>query len=185
MKIIKNIFFALITVLFVACSDDDFVGNHPNDKQIELQVAIKGTAIGQVKSIVHPLTGETLEPTCFLLELLDPVTKKVIGTLQDCIVDNVVPGDGAITSRLMTSMNLEGRGSILAESIVQRIIQPPVEEFYFSTHFTPKENNVIETTGEFDGMLGKISLKGEVNMANMDQRIMTFNNNYTVNLESY
>lgn len=183
MEIIKHIFLIVVVALFVGCNDDDHTETLPNKKQIVLNVTMTGEALGKLKTIVHPLTGETLEPNCFLLDLRDSNTDKVIGTLQECIVDNVVPGNGTITSKVIMSINLHGQGSLLAENLVLYEIQTPLEEFNFWTSSNPNENNAIGT-GNFKDMVGKVSLEGEVNMAKMNQGIITFNHQYTIILES-
>lgn len=185
MNSIKNIFLATVTLFIFACDGDDYSGDVPEPRQIRLKVIGRGTAVAQSKTIVHPKTAETLEPDCFLMDLIDPDTGKVIGTLQDCVVDMVVPGDGTILSRVITSININGRGTIQAENQVLQTVQPPVEEFNFITTFTPTENNIINTTFEFEGLEGTVSLEGEVNLANFDQGIVTFNCTFTINMESY
>ncbi len=184
MKSSKYIFILIVTLFAFACNRDDYSSVVPNPKQIQLNVIGRGTAVGQPKTIVHPKTGETLEPICFLMDLVDPSTGNSIGTIQDCVVDNVAKGDGTILSRVLTSININGRGTIQAENQVLQTIQPPVEEFNFITSFTPMENNVIHTTFEFENMEGTVALDGEVNLANSNQGIVTFNCNFTIVLES-
>ena len=184
MKIIKSVFLVVITTIFLACDGDDYRGNITNPKETQIKVIGRGTAIAQSKTIVHPKTGEILQPDCFLMDLIDPDTGEVIGTLQDCVVDSQIPSDGTITSRVITSINIDGRGTIQAENTVFQEIRPPVEELNFDTSFTPTENNIINTTFEFEGMEGTVSLEGEVNLANLGQGIVVFNCTFTINLES-
>lgn len=185
MKVIKRIFLTSITLFILSCNSDDYTGDSPEPRQIQLKVIGRGTALGQPKTIIHPKTGETLEPDCFLMDLIDPETGNVIGTLQDCVVNSETPSDGTITSRVITSINMDGRGTIQAENIVFQELQPPYNELNFNTSFTPTENNVISTTFEFEGMEGTVALDGEVNLSNLGQGIVTFNCNFTINLESY
>lgn len=185
MKSIKNIFLTGLTLFIFACNGDDNTGEAPNTKQIQLKVNARGTVLGQAKTIVHSKTSETLEPICFLMELVDPDTGKIIGTLEDCVVTSETPSDGTITSRVITSINIDGRGTIQAENLVLQTIQPPIEELNFNTSFTPTEDNVINTTFEFEGMEGTVSLDGEVNLKNMGQGIVTFDCDFIINLESY
>lgn len=185
MKIIKKIAFALFAILIVACDSDDNAGGVPEPEQIQLKVIGKGTALGQVKTIVHPKTGETLESVCFLMDLVDPETGKIIGTLQDCVVNTVLNDDGSSLSRVITSVNLDGRGTIQAENQVLQTPQPPLEEFNVITSFVPTENNVINTTFEFDNMEGTVALDGVVNLENFEQGIVTFNCEFTIDLKSY
>ena len=185
MKSIKIIFLTAFSFLVFGCDSDDNTGRVPGPKQVYLEVIGRGTAIGRSKTIVHAKTGETLEPDCFLMDLIDPHTGKIIGTLQDCVVNNVAFGDGTISSRVITSINIDGRGTIQAENQVLQTLRPPDEELNLDTVFIPTENNVINTTFEFEGMEGTVSLEGEINLANFDQGIVTFNCTFTINLQSY
>lgn len=173
----------IITLVIISCSNNDDYSVQPEPKQIQLIVIGRGTVLGQSKTIIHPKTGETLEPTCFLMELVDPNTGKVIGTLEDCVVTNETPSDGTITSRVITSINIDGRGTIQAENIVFQELLPPLQELNFKTSFTPTEDNVINGTFEFEGMEGTVSLNGEVSLKNLEQGIVTFNCEFTINLQ--
>lgn len=184
MKIIKHIFLASIALFIISCNNDD-TGDSPEPKQIQLKVTARGTVLGQPKTIVHPKTGEVLEPVCFLMELVDSDSGNVIGTLEDCVVNNETPSDGTITSRVITFINIDGRGTIQAENIVFQELLPPLEELNFKTSFTPTEDNIINTSFEFEGMEGTVSLVGEVSLQNLEQGIVTFNCDFTINLESY
>ncbi len=185
MKIIKKISLAALTVFTFGCNSDDYAEDVPNPKQLQLKVTARGIVLGQPKTIIHPKTGETLEPVCFLMEIVDFDTGKIIGTLEDCVVSSDTPSDGTITSRVITSINIDGRGTIQAENQVLQVLRPPVEGGNFDTSFTPVENNVINTTFDFENMEGTVALVGEVNLSNFGQGIVTFNCNFTINLESY
>lgn len=185
MKIIKSIILFTLTILFVSCNGDDYTGGTPEHEQVQLTVIGRGTVLSQSKTIVHPKTGETLEPDCFLMDLIDSDTGNIIGTLEDCVVESLIPSDGTITSKVITSINLDGRGTIQAENIVFQEIQPPMQELNFATSFIPTENNVINTTFEFEGMEGTVALEGEVNLKQMGEGIVTFDCIFTINLESY
>lgn len=185
MKIIKNFLLIVSALLALACNNDDYTGDTPADKQFQLVVKARGTVLGQPKTITHPISGEILEPMCFLMELVDPDTGKIIGTLEDCVVSSETPSDGTITSRVITSININGRGTIQSENPVLQTIEPPVEEFNFKTSFTPTKDNVIHTTFEFEGMKGTVSLDGKVNLKYLDEGIATFENDFTIDLISY
>ncbi|PXX27366.1 hypothetical protein [Arenibacter sp. ARW7G5Y1] len=185
MKIIKVIFLFSIALFNFACSSDDKTCEAPDPKSIQLKVTARGTVLGQPKTIVHPKTNETLEPTCYLMELVDTSTGKVIGTLEDCVVSSETPSDGTLTSRVITFINIEGRGTIQAENMVFQELIPPYQDLNFDTSFTPTENNVINTTFEFEGMEGTVSLEGKVSFINLGEGIVTFNCNFNINLESY
>ena len=185
MKIVNKFLLIVSVLLALACNNDDYAADSPADKQIQLVVNARGTVLGQSKTITQPESGEILEPVCFLMELVDPDTGKVIGTLEDCVVSSETPSDGTITSRVITSINIDGRGTIQSENLVLQTIQPPVEEFNFKTSFTPTEDNVIHTTFEFEGMKGTVSLDGEVNLRHLEEGIATFNCYFTIDLISF
>lgn len=187
MKFIKNIFLIVITIFSCACNSDDYTGDVPNPKKIQLKVIGRGAAIAQTKTFTHPKTGEALEADSFLMDLIDPDTGNIIGTLQHCVVDRLVPSDGTITSRVITSINIHGRGTIQAESILFQEMQPPEApewEVIFGTSFTPTENNVIDTTLEFEGMEGTVSLDGEENFSDLVQGFISFDYTFTIELEN-
>ena len=186
MKIKKNItgtqFLALITLFMLSCNnDDDGYSNQPEPKSIQLKVIGKGAAVAQFKTFTHPKTGEAIEADCYLMGLIDLDTGHIIGTLEDCVVDMEVPSDGTITSRVITSININGRGTIQAESTVFQEMYDPIN-LDFNTSFTPTNNNVINTSLEFEGMEGTVSLEGEINYSDFGHGILVFNNNFSINL---
>ncbi|WP_190810409.1 hypothetical protein [Flagellimonas sp. S3867] len=185
MKVVKYIFLACCSFLILACSNDDYNKDSPEPKQTQIKVIGRGTAVAQSKTIVHPKTGETLEPNCFLMDLIDPETGNVIGTLQDCVVDNVTDSAGIIVSRVITTININGRGTIQAENQVTQTLKPPAEALNFKTEFFPTENNIIAAAFEFEGQEGTVALDGEVSLSNFEQGIVSFNCNFIINLQSY
>ncbi|MBS9460924.1 hypothetical protein KIM67_00775 [Flagellimonas sp. 389] len=180
----QSIILKIISLFIFACSNGDINEEAVAPEQIQLKVIGRGTSVGQPKTIVHPTTGENLRPNCFLMDLVHPETGAIMGTLQDCIVDMHIPSDGTITSTVITSINIHGRGTIQAENIVFHEIRPPVNELNFDTSFIPIENNVIDTTHEFENMEGTVSLEGEVSFAEFDKGILIFNSLFTINLQS-
>ncbi len=184
MKIIKNIFLASIVVLFVACDGDDYVNDGPKYEKIQLKLLGKGVSEGVPTTVKDPINGENLEVACFTMEMFDANTGELVGTLVDCELETTELENGNILSRVLTTFNLEGRGSITAES---QVLQEPLkEEGLFSTKFDPEQNNVVATTGEFEGRAGKASLDGEVDLSGFfDQGVVTFNCTFTIDLESY
>ncbi|WP_131453987.1 hypothetical protein [Neotamlana sedimentorum] len=169
-------------MLIVSCHNDD-CPIQPEPEIIQLKVIGKGTAVAQSKTFTHPITGEVLEADCYLMNLIDLDTKNTIGTLEDCVIEMQVPSDGTITSRVITLISIDGRGTIQAESSVFQEIQPPVQNLNFNTSYTPTENNVINTSFEFEGMEGTVSLVGEVSYKDFEEGILTFNNNFTIELK--
>lgn len=183
MKITRIIFLITITLFIVACNNDDNYSDQSEPETILLKVIGRGVVLGQPKTIVHPKTGEELEGNCFLMDLVDPDTEEIIGTLQDCVVSMLVPSDGTIISEVITSININQRGTIQAENLVFQEVRSPIIEFNFDTSFIPTENNIINTTLEFEGMKGKVSLEGESNLSQLQEGIITFNNLFTIELE--
>ncbi|GAA4273771.1 hypothetical protein U6A24_02460 [Aquimarina gracilis] len=183
MKITRIIFLIIITLFILACNNDNDYSDLSESETILLKVIGRGTVLGQPKTIVHPKTEEELEANCFLMDLVDPDTEEIIGTLQDCVLSMLVPSDGTITSEVITSININQRGTIQAENLVFHEVRSPILEFNFDTSFTPTENNVMSTTLEFEGMKGKVSLEGEANLSQLQEGIITFNNLFTIELE--
>ena len=179
----KKIAQLLFTALLIISCNTDNDPMQPGSEIIQLQVIGKGTALAQPKTFTHPKTGEILEADCYLMDLIDADTGDIIGTLQDCIVDNQIPSDGTITSRVITLISVEGRGNIQAESTVFQEIRPPVQDLNFNTSFTPTENNVIYTSFEFEEMKGTVSLVGEVSYKDFGEGILTFHNNFNIELK--
>ena len=184
MKIIKNIFFASTVLFFAACTDDDYTNDGPKLEKIELRLLGKGTVEGQPTNVKDPVNGETLEVACFTMEMFDADTGEPVGTLIDCELETTEFENGNILSRVLTTFDLDGRGTITAES---QVLQEPLNDGgLFSTKFNPEKNNVVATTGEFKGKKGKASLDGEVDLSGFfDLGVATFNCIFTIELESY
>ncbi|AUP77789.1 hypothetical protein [Flavivirga eckloniae] len=184
-RIINMIFLIIIPPLFIGCNNDDDTVHVPENKQVTLKITGKGTVLGQTKTFPHPKTGETIEALCFLMDLIDSETGNIIGTLQDCVVESIYYGDGTYTSKVITSINIDGRGSIQSESEVLHTMQPPVPDFktiVFTTTCTPTKNNIVDTTFEFENMEGTVSLDGEVKIG-LGKDIVAYNNNFTINMK--
>jgi len=184
MKIIKSIFLASIAVLFVACHSDDYVNDGPTYEKIQLRLLGQGVSEGVPTTVKDPEDGTDLEVACFTMEMFDANTGELVGTLVDCELQTTELDNGNILSRVLTTFNLDGRGSITAES---QVLQEPLNaEGLFSTKFDPEENNVVVTTGEFEGREGKASLDGEVDLSGFfDQGVVGFNCVFTIELDSY
>jgi len=184
MKVIRSIFLASITMLFIACHGDDYVNDGPKYEKIQLRLLGKGVTEGVPTTVKDPVNGENVEAGCFTMEMFDADTGELVGTLIDCELALTELENGNILSRVVTTFDLDGRGTITAES---QVLQEPLnEEGLFSTKFDPKENNVVATTGEFEGKQGKASLDGEVDLSGFfDQGVVGFNCVFTIVLESY
>ena len=182
MTIIKNIFLTVITVLFVACSGDDYTVEVPEQERTQLRVIAQGPSVARTVSMSNPATGEQDEGFCFLMDMVDADTGKVIGTVNDCDIKTTEFPDGTLVSTVVTTFNFDGRGSITS---VSEVLQTPIGDEKFTTEFTPVENNIFETTFDFEGSEGKVTLKGEIDLAEFDQNIVGFNCNFTIDLDSY
>ena len=182
MKIIKNIFLIAITILFVACSDDDYTGDVPEQKQTQFKVIAQGEAVAQVKAMTNPATGEQVEGFCFLIDMVDAETGEVIGTVNDCDIKTTEFPDGTLVSTVVTTFNFDGKGSITS---VSEVLQTPIGDGKFTTESKPVENNIFNTTFDFEGSNGKATLIGEIDLSKFDQNIVGFNCNFTIDLVSY
>jgi len=182
MKIIKNIFLAVTTILTVACNGDDYTGDVPVREPVQLRVIAQGSAVAQVKAMTNPATGEQVEGFCFLMDMVNADTGEIIGTVNDCDIKTTEFPDGTLVSTVVTTFNFNGKGSITS---VSEVLQTPVGNGKFTTDATPSENNIFDTTFDFEGSEGKVTLKGEIDLAQFDQNIVGFNCNFTIDLESY
>ena len=181
MKIIKNTFLVLMTVLFFACDSDDYSGDAPDPVQTQLKVIGRGASVAQLKTIMNPDNGQPVEAFCFLMDLVDSKTGEIIGTLEDCDMGTTENPDGTLISKIVTKFNFTGKGSITSRGDV---LQRPIGEGKFSTEFTPTEINIVAVTDDFLGLEGKTTLVGEVDLTRFDQDIIIFNCNFTIDLES-
>lgn len=163
MKTIKII---LLALLIVACSSNDEDNYQREPINIETKVLSEGTSVGQTQIINHPQTNEILEAKCFMVDLFDPESMEIIGTLQDCVIDRVDNGDGTITSWIITTINLNGRGTIVIENQVLHI--PTETEDIFRTNVLYPENNIIDGTNEFQGITGTVYLYGETDFSQIN-----------------
>lgn len=180
MKIIKYIFLTLVTILFIGCSDDDYDGDLQEPQPSQIRVIAQGLAVAQAKTMTNPATGEQAEGFCFLMDMVDADTGKVIGTVNDCDIQTTEFPDGTLISTVVTTFNFDGRGSITS---VSEVLQKPIGDGKFTTNSTPVENNIFDTTFDFEGGKGKVTLKGEIDLAQFDQNIVGFNCNFTIDLE--
>ncbi len=182
MKIIKNTFLALIALSFVACSDDDYTGHVPQQKQTQFRVIAQGQSVAKAKAMTNPATGEPAEGFCFLINMVDADTGEVIGTVNDCDIKTTEFPDGTLVSTVVTTFNFNGMGSITS---VSEVLQTPIGDGKFTTESKPLENNIFDTTFDFEGSEGKATLIGEIDLSKFDQNIVGFNCNFTIDLVSY
>ncbi len=182
MKIIKNTLFATIAFLCISCNNDDYGGDPEIPVQTKFNVLGVGPSVAIPKTIVHPGNGETFEVFCFIMDMVDADTGEVLGTLEDCEFSTEFFDDGSILSGVLTTYNFTGRGSITSEN---QVLQTPLTDGLFRTSFTPTENNIVDSSFEFEGAKGKVSVSGEVDLSKFDQDIIIFNCGFAIELESY
>lgn len=172
----------IITLLLVSCNNDDDYSVQPEPQPTLLKVIGRGTAIAQAKTITNPDDGAPVEAFCFLMDLIDADTGEIIGTLEDCDMGTTENSDGTLTSRIVTKFNFTGKGSMTSRGdVLQTLID--VNDTKFTTEFTPTENNIVEVTDDFEGLVGKTTLVGEVDLERFDQGIVSFNCNFTIELK--
>jgi len=180
MKHFKIIYLSIIALLALSCSDDDsYSNNNPQPVPQEFSVVAQGTAVAQVKTITDPQTGEPAEAFCFLMDLFDAQTGELIGTLEDCDTGTIELEDGSLVSEITTTFNINGKGSFVSQG---NVLQVPVGDGIFTTSFTPTENNIVNGTFDFEGVEGKTTLNGEVDLTLFDSNIITFNCLFDVEL---
>ncbi|WP_299227344.1 hypothetical protein [uncultured Psychroserpens sp.] len=179
MKTIKFIILTSIVLLSCSCSSDDDDFTEPSLQTVQLNIIGRGISVAQEKNIIHPQTGEERAAFCFLMNLIDSETGEVIGTLEDCDTGTTELEDGSLISQITTVFNFTGRGTITSESIV---LQEPTGNGFFTTSFIPTENNIIDGTFEFEGVRGKSTLNGEIDLNQFDDNIIIFNCEFKLEL---
>jgi len=188
MKIIKkSVQLVIISLIMVACSSDDsYENSEENQETVEISLPVELTEIvlrgegvvqGQIFQVTDPITGIEIESTCFTMDLVNPSTSKVIGTLQDCNLETVVFEDGSMISHVITTFSIDGQGTITS---IAEVIQKPIEHGIYRTFFNPLEDNIIQGTGNFQGIKGTVSLRGEVDLSQFEQGIVRFNCTFTI-----
>jgi len=182
MKIINLILVVAFSSVFFACKDDNHIGKKPEQRQTQLKVLAKGAAVAQAKIKTNPDTGEPVEAFCFLMDLVDPETGEIIGTLEDCDLETTEFPDGTLLSKVLTKFNFTGKGTVTSWG---EILQTPTGDGKFTTELAPVENNIIDATFDFKGSEGQVSLKGEIDLTQFDQNIVIFNCNWGIDLDSY
>lgn len=188
MKIIKkSVQLAIITLILVACSSDDsYVNSRETPEPVEISLPVEltelvlrgeGVVQGQTFLVTDPVTGIDIESTCFTMDLVDPSTQRVIGTLQDCDLETIVFEDGSIISHVITTFSIDGEGTITS---VAEVLQKPIEQGVYRTFFDPIDENIIQGTGNFQGIRGTVALRGEVDLTQFEQGIIEFNCTFTI-----
>ncbi len=181
MKNISKTIIAIVlsSFVFVACNNDDDYNNNQPTPITQLNVKGVGTSVGQVKNIVNPKTGEIVEAFCFLMDLVDAETGEVLGTLEDCDIGTEEFEDGSLLSQVITVYNFTGKGTITS---LNEVLQTPLANGNFETSFTPTEDNIFDGTFDFEGVQGKVSVSGEVDLSQFDNNIIIFDCGFTINL---
>lgn len=163
------------------------------DKQSENQapsanviVALKGTAIGEMRPVAVGAQGDDAQALCFDLDLIDLKTGRKIGTATDCL-SNIQPvGEGiALVGR--TIFNFPG-GTLVSRGLTT--VQPTTHGSPTVTHITGAiptagENSILSGTGRFKNAAGSVRLSGAVKMDPLaDGRLkITFDCIFVIDLE--
>ena len=152
----------LLTILLGAASlaptanlsaKDERGENHTPSTNIIM--ALKGTAIGEMRAVAVGAQGDDAQALCFDLDLIDLKTGQKIGTATDCL-SNIRPvGEGiALVGR--TFFNFPG-GTLVSRGLTS--VQPKTHGSPTGTHITgaipaPGENSVLSGTGRFQAVAG-------------------------------
>jgi hypothetical protein len=166
---IKN---PLLAILLVAGAISATVDSHAKDHRAgqhapsaDMIVALKGTAIGEMRHVSAGAPGDDAQALCFDLDMIDLKTGRKIGGATDCL-SNIQPvGDGiALVGR--TIFNFPG-GTLVTRGLTS--VQPTTHGSPTLTHITgavpaPGENSVLAGTGRFKGASGSARLSGGVKM---------------------
>jgi hypothetical protein len=136
-----------------------------NAPSANIIVALKGTAIGEIRPVAVGAPGDDAQALCFDLDLIDLKTGRKIGTATDCL-SNIQPvGDGiALVGR--TIFNFPG-GTLVTRGLTS--VQPKTHGSPTVTHVTgaipaPGENSILSGTGRFRNAAGSVRLSGAVKM---------------------
>ena len=168
----------LILLLIPSCSNDD--SDTPTPELIEgfRVVRLIGTAVGEMRS-VPDIDGDGIEDmgNCFDLTLVDAYTGKILGTATDCLSEITTVGDGlALVGTAF--FNFEN-GTVVTRGLTT--VQPTTHGSSSMTHITgaiptSTSNDILEGTGEFEGLQGGVRLSGAVNLSNIQSdNEITFN----------
>jgi len=180
MKTIKNTAVLITLILFASCEEQQLI-EEPTVKKHKFTVTAKGPSVGQIKVRTDPETGEQKEVTCYLVELVDPLTGEIVGTIEDCDIETVELPDGSFLSQVLSKFILFGRGTVTSRG---EVLQEPIGDGKYKTSSNPINDNVVNVTSEFANTRGKVMLKGEIDLNKYDHNIIIFNCNFTIDVES-
>jgi hypothetical protein len=130
-----------------------------------LVVALKGTAIGEMRQVTIGGQGDDAQALCFDVDLIDLKTGRKIGSATDCLSNIQPAGEGlALVGR--TIFNFPG-GTLVTRGLTS--VQPTTHGSPTLTHITgaipaPGENSVLVGTGRFKDASGSVRLSGGVKM---------------------
>ncbi|WP_299437733.1 hypothetical protein [uncultured Aquimarina sp.] len=178
MEKMKRIAFLAIVVAIVSCSDDDYQGDVPSTGET-LKVLGSGVTEGQDKEVTVPSLGETITLNCFSMPITNVESGEVIGTLEDCTITSKENEDGTFTEYVITTFFIEGRGSIVAENIVT--LTPTADPGFLNTSFIPTTDNIMDGTGDFENITGKVMLEGLIDVTRLEtENIFVANCTFTI-----
>jgi hypothetical protein len=173
----------LVPAATLSAKDEKSENHSPSANVI---VALKGTAVGEMRPVAFGAQGDDAQALCFDLDLIDLKTGRQIGTATDCL-SNIQPvGDGiALVGR--TIFNFPG-GTLVTRGLTS--VQPKTHGSPTVTHITgaipaPGENSILSGMGRFKNAAGSVRLSGAVKMEPLaDGRLqMTFDCIFVIDLE--
>ena len=145
-------------------------------------VALKGTAQGEPRTLQLP--DGPVDAVCFTVDLIDVASGQVIGSGQDCLA-NITPNDHGVTLTDYTYFHFP-YGTLIAKSEVT--VQESGLAFPAVTHLTGAHppfgaNSIVQGTGRFQGVTGRVRLSGGTDMSRMDTGVMGFDCIFVVELD--
>lgn len=145
------------------------------DTSLVLQMLGEGTQVGNLADVAKR-TGVDLSKkelgfaltdfTCHEMPLIDPATKMQLGKGIDCLAGITPDGNGGMTLTGVSIFMLPG-GIIISkgETSLPAFIKGVGSGDGQRTHVTggiPTTDNIVATTGDFAGMVGKARLSGMI-----------------------
>jgi len=136
-------------------------------------VLLQGKDVGETRPIPLIETTKTNEGNCFDVDLIDVMTKKVIGTAARCFADSNTVGTGmALTETTFFRLK---EGTIVSRSrlIIQPAIDSPPEVTHIAVAIPEAHGDTVLAdagSGAFKGTLGSARLAGTMDMSQFRER---------------
>jgi hypothetical protein len=168
-KIMKKLMLALVVVFALPL----YSGSIAQAEQRSIVVVLTGTATGAMRMIGG------IEMDCFDVDIMDPVSGRILGTGTDCLdLSTITPigDDGGFTLNNTQFFHLP-EGTIV--TAVVTTIQPVGAGSPGVTHVTGAvsadgENQIVDGDRRYNNAQGRVRLNGGVDMAQFGANIITF-----------